>query len=618
MVMRQMRQNTKIIMLATALTFVALMVFQWGMDVSGRSAGTELGRVGGTAVSIEDYNAVYRTIYDRIQQSQETPISSQQDDEIGDQAWTEVVNQVLIRNELARRGIRVSDDEIRQAALYAPPPEFRTEPAFLSETGQFDLQKYQQYLNQAGQDPQFLQQLELYYRDAIPREKLIRQVTSGIFVSDGELWDRWRTRNEQVEVTYLAVTPADRVPDSSVQVPAEEVESYYRDHPDEFAVPARASVRFTHLDKTPTAADQEATTERVRSIRDEIVASGDFAQVAARASADPTAAQTGGAIGTVMRGNSPPELDAVVFSIPIGTVSEPIQTTAGYHLIEVLSRDGDQAEVRQILIPVRRTAESELAMLVLADSLEALGAGRTVAAAAEPLGLEVLEGEITADFAFLLGVGNASEAQDWVFQDQEGVGAVSPVFESPAAFYMVEIVNVSPSGSRPLTEASAQIEWRLRLARKVEQVLAEARGWTDELRSGSTTLEALGNRLSIEPERVGPFTREEFVPGLGQQTAAVGAAFGVAVGQFAGPVVAMDRVILLRVENRVEADRAEWEAQEATQRTQVTQGIQQARLIEWLDGLRETTRIVDNRDTYFQLAEEQAANPTQLPMGPTR
>ena len=46
MLMRQMRQNTKIIMLVTALAFVALMVFQWGMDVSGRTLGVNLGRAG--------------------------------------------------------------------------------------------------------------------------------------------------------------------------------------------------------------------------------------------------------------------------------------------------------------------------------------------------------------------------------------------------------------------------------------------------------------------------------------------------------------------------------------------------------------------------------------------
>ena len=39
--MQTLRNNTKWIMLATALAFVALMVFEWGMDMTGRS-GSQL------------------------------------------------------------------------------------------------------------------------------------------------------------------------------------------------------------------------------------------------------------------------------------------------------------------------------------------------------------------------------------------------------------------------------------------------------------------------------------------------------------------------------------------------------------------------------------------------
>jgi hypothetical protein len=47
--MRQMREATKPIMIFTAATFVALMVFQWGMDITGRSSGGvgEIGSVNG-------------------------------------------------------------------------------------------------------------------------------------------------------------------------------------------------------------------------------------------------------------------------------------------------------------------------------------------------------------------------------------------------------------------------------------------------------------------------------------------------------------------------------------------------------------------------------------------
>ncbi len=186
--MRQMREATKPIMIFTAAAFVALMVFQWGMDITGRSSGGygEIGSVNGDPVTYDAYQAAYRNLYDQAQQSQQDPITSQQNKELEDAAFDQVVNQILIRQELDRRGISVTDDEIRQAAQYAPPQDLR--PQFTDSTGRFDLQAYQTFLASLPQDQLLL--LESYYRDVIPRGKLLRQVSSGIYLSDAELWRR--------------------------------------------------------------------------------------------------------------------------------------------------------------------------------------------------------------------------------------------------------------------------------------------------------------------------------------------------------------------------------------------------------------------------------------------
>ena len=56
-----MREATKPIMLFTAIAFVALMVFEWGMDITGQSSGGlgEMGRVNSDAVMYDEYMAAY-------------------------------------------------------------------------------------------------------------------------------------------------------------------------------------------------------------------------------------------------------------------------------------------------------------------------------------------------------------------------------------------------------------------------------------------------------------------------------------------------------------------------------------------------------------------------------
>jgi hypothetical protein len=95
--------------------------------------------------------------------------------------------------------------------------------------------------------------LEAEYRDVIPRGKLLRQVSSGIYLSDAQLWQAFQDQNEQVEVRYVPMNPASRYTDDEFTISDADIEAYYRANEEEFEVPARATVTRSLLDGgTPT------------------------------------------------------------------------------------------------------------------------------------------------------------------------------------------------------------------------------------------------------------------------------------------------------------------------------------------------------------------------------
>ena len=101
-------------------------------------------------------------------------------------------------------------NEVSEAAQFNPPDYLR--PQFTSDAGALDLAGYQSFLYSLP--PEQLLVLEAYYRDVIPRGKLLRQVASGIFVSDSELWQQYKDQTEQVEIRYVPMDPnypADRI-----------------------------------------------------------------------------------------------------------------------------------------------------------------------------------------------------------------------------------------------------------------------------------------------------------------------------------------------------------------------------------------------------------------------
>jgi peptidyl-prolyl cis-trans isomerase D len=600
--MRQMRENTKWIMLITALAFAALMVFEWGMDMTGRGGSQvagELGRVNGESVSYEEWLAVYRNVYQQQQNATDGPITSAMTRQIEDAAWDQIVTQRLLQQELDRRGIRVSDEEIREAARIAPPPELQSAPAFQTD-GQFDINKYHQFLSQP-QDPTFLLQLEAYYRDVIPRSKLFFQTSAGLSVSDGQLWRMFRDANEAVTVQYVAFDPAALVPADQVNVTDDAVRQYYRSHSDEFIRPAQVTVRYVSMSRAPMTADSAAARERVTALRDAAVAGEPFDEVAQRAAGGSADARFRGEVFTARRGLSAPALDQAVFSTPAGQVTEPILTQAGYHLIQVESRDSDSAQVRQLVVPIELSRTAEDRILDRADSLENAAESAGLEQAAQRMGLQVQTAEVTPALPVLPGVGSVDEGLDWALEADHG--SVSEVFESGQAFYMLELVSRRNEGPLSLEEAAPTIRALLLRSARIErarEILAD----TERRALAGEPLTDLARAHDAAAAEAGPFTRADGAPGIGRLNAAVGAAFALQAGQ-ASPLIEADgQLFLIRGVSRQEASRTAWQAQREDQRARVLQALSDTRWNQYLLALRQEADIVDNRGVVLRASSD--------------
>ncbi len=609
--MRQMRENTKWIMMVTAIAFVGLMVFEWGMDITGQSGGGvgEIGKVNGAPVTYDRYQATQRNLSDQLQATQTEPLTSQQYRDLEQAAWDEVVNQILIEEELGRRGIVVTDDEVRQAARFSPPPELRQNPLFMVD-GAFNLQAYQSFLATSA-DEALLFQLEAYYRDVIPRGKLMRQVTSGIFPSDAELWSHYQDANEMVTIRYVALDPATRIPDAQVEISIDELEDYYDAHRSDFQIPARAQIRAVLLSKTPTPADTAAALTLAQDIRQEIQDGADFGEVASRESTDAASAAQGGDLGTFARGQMVPAFDSVVFNARIGRTSEPIQTRFGFHIVEVMSRSGDTAQARHILVPIERTTDSELDLLGMADSLEALGEASGLDEAAGILGLEVATQELSEMFPFLAGAGQIGEGSDWVFRES-APGETSPVFETTQAFYSLEVVESEPAGYMSLQRATPSIEQLLRMEKKTARVTELGAALVDRARAEGTLDAIAGEEEEIEVRDAGPFSRVDFVPGLGRNNSAIGIAFGLDGEEISGVVSANNNAFIIQVVERTPADSTGWEEGKLAQRLQLANAVRQQRLQVWVMALRGIADIVDRREEVLRPSGQQQPG-TSLP-----
>ncbi len=70
----------------------------------------------------------------------------------------------------------------------------------------------------------------------------------------------------------------------------------------------------------------------------QLEAGADFAQLAAQYSEDPGSKDSGGDVGYFSKGQMDPAFEAAAFNSPVGLIITPVQSTYGYHVIEVLDK----------------------------------------------------------------------------------------------------------------------------------------------------------------------------------------------------------------------------------------------------------------------------------------
>jgi len=600
-----MRAQSKWVFYILAIAFVGWLAVGQVMEILGPSGNVVL-KVNRKEFPVTEYQRRIQLAYEQYrQQNGNAPLTREDEQQIGDQVINQMVQEALLQQEYKRLGIRVSDAEIIEAARTSPPPEVMRDPQFQTD-GQFDGRKWNQFL--AAADQQLLAQIEAIYREEIPRIKLAQYLTSDVYVSDAKLWRIYKDQHDSVRIASLAVWPY-TLPDTT-PIGDGELRAYIAKHEDELKRPGVAYVRFVALPRLPDAADSAAAKTRVARVRSELARGVKFEDVARRESADSVSGQRGGDLGWIKRDETGFDQQFMqgVRALRPGQTSGPIATQFGYHIIRVDQAKGDSIKTRHILIRVELQGTHLEEVESRADSLERQASERTgpfvLDSAARRLGLVVSPTyQVTQGDRFSIGRYAIPDVSVWAFEAP--VGETSPVIEALPAFYIFQLDSVIEGGVPPLDQVRGRVTSLVRLEK--QKVLAHRRA--DSLLASLKNVPELtaASARGLPVERFGPFTRLRPPSYLGGQPLVIGTAFGLRVGERSGVVEGENGYFIVESTGRKLADSSTWLAQRDAQRTQLRQAVQQARIQQYMEGVRAKAKIVDRRKDLFRA---QAADTT--------
>lgn len=611
--MQAFRNAAKPVILVVTISFFAWLVF----DLSGLGSSTgsifssrSVGKVNGRSVDVRIFDQRVQNAMSQ-QQQRGASLGLDQIQEIRNQVWDESIREVLLQAEYRKRGLSVSSDEVANAIRNIPLPDLQQVATFQTN-GQFDLEKYQRWLASA-EGQQYIPGLDAQYREQLLQAKLFRSVVSDVFISDPTLWERYRDEREQTKVGMVRIDPAVSVTDQSAPVTAPEAEAYYNQHKDEFKREKSAFLSFLYAPRVTVASDSAAALTRATATRDEIIKGAPFDEVARRESSDSLSAAKGGDLGPMKRTDFVPAFTAAATALPLNTVSAPVLTQFGYHIIKVESRTGDSLRARHILIPIEITGAHRDQLDQIADSLELLAAEKldpsAIDTAARALNLTVrrIGPVVEGARVFVPEGGQVPDAGVWAFQAKPGEH--SRIIEAPNAFYVFRLDSLQPAGIPPLTAVKTEVEAKVRSGKKTQEARRLAETLAKQVTAG-TSLAQAAKGMGFEYREMGPFAR--LTSPLGAPPL-IGTAFGLKQGEVSGPVTLSPAtgdagVYLFEGLGITRADSAAFTKDLASIRQQALQAAKRSRVQAYLASLRESATIVDRRSEIYKTAAQATAS----------
>jgi len=598
--MSKMREYSKIFIVIVALSFIGLMVFEWGMDYTGLSQRQNMvGSVNGRELSYEMFTDMFQNLYQAERSRSDQELTESQVANIRNMVWDRFVQQVLLEEEMERLNITVSDSEIVYQIRHYPLQEIRNNPSFQTN-GQFDWDKY--YASFTNPDVPWYQIEEYYRQQVLPFQRLQDIIGSTVRVSENEVLEDYTNNNQNVRVQYIEV-PFSKFVDPERVIAEENIEEYYNDNLSEFQQKEGRKLSYVIYPLTPTSKDTLRVMSEFNEIRDRLAAGEDFNELADEYSEDPAVKTNNGRYDFFERGAMVKEFEDASFNGKVGTLVGPVETQFGQHLIKIEDKrvqdEKEQVKVSHILLKIapgpstREKQESAAAFFAEDARMD----GFTEVVSRE--NLEVKETNyIEEDNQFVPGFGRNFQIYNFAFSNV--IGSVSKLVETETGFSIFFLNEIREAGPRPIEEVKNIIESRLKTEKRKEQAKEFAFTIQDMIDQNKTFSEIVqqDEAGTVRYDSTADFTIKASPRGIGLNNLFNATAFSLEEDQTSDMVETNRGIYWQKLLAKSEFDSTHYTSRKEVIRGQLMARKRNQAFNSWFEYLKENADIEDNRKLF--------------------
>lgn len=333
------------------------------------------------------------------------------------------------------------------------------------------------------------------------------------------------------KIDALVLTPETLADGASVL--EKEIQDYYAKHKEMFKREEQVKARhiLVLVNEDAPKAEQDKARKQIQAAEKELERGKSFVQVAAKYSQDPSSAKNGGSLGWFGRGRMVKSFEEAAFSLKPNTVSKPVRTSYGWHLLLVEdTKPSGYADFKTVADEIRGTIARDRAAETLQDrldqALELVVGGKSLNDVAKSigLGLHVQEsGFFTKNQGPSELASLSPENVEVLFDLPVGSTTQTPLPLKDGYVLATKRMQV-PETTKPLETVKTQI---LTAIVKTEALkIAKATAQKERV-----ALDA-GQDSRVKPVETAAFGRQSAVPGLGMNPELVKAVFAATPGSW--------------------------------------------------------------------------------------
>jgi peptidyl-prolyl cis-trans isomerase D len=520
----------------------------------------------------------------------------------------QMIYEGALRVEAERMGITVTPEEIRARIKQVLPMSFSGD-TWLKDRYPTDVQ------DNLGMT---VQEFEQAVNSSILEQKFREMVVSGISVSETEILEEFRARNEKVQIQYVLIKPSDLA--ATIHPSEADLAAYFAKNSSLYQVPEKRSSRYALLDlgklKASTQAsdaelrafynaniDQYKVDNRVHVERILFKTAGktdaeiaeirkkasdvlkqakngaNFEDLAKKNSEDDATKDKGGDIGWIITGQTVPQFEQVAFSMPKGGVSDLVQTEYGIDIIKVLDHETAHTktfeEVKDAILP--QVLDSKVSAEAGTISVEMAAAVRQsdrqpLEDLAKKFNLELGE---TAPAPFSAPIGDLGDSADLhrlLFELRPG--ELGQPLQIDKGFVILSVKDIVPAHPGTLGEVHDQV--LADYQRDQSLTLAQSRA-SDLAKSASSgvALDKAAKERGLEAKTSDFFARSGTIADVGTGKQVTGA-FTLDINQVGTPVNLSGNWLIFRVVARNSPNPTDLAAQHDNIQQQLLQTKQDA------------------------------------------